>query len=124
VTAILLPALLLDSLVVSAVLIVLSRRGVSVAACGAATIVSSLALVMVHWLIFGGAGPVRQILQGWLLFVLAPSAAIFALSRLGLFVRRPWLLLLFGPLSFVVAVVVVVIALNMSNMSSGLNPSR
>jgi hypothetical protein len=112
--AIMLPPLLLDSILISAVLIVLNRRGVGVAASGGATIATSLVLMMVQWIAYGAAGSVRQILRSWLLWVLVPSAAVFALSRLGLFVGRPWLLLFLGPISFVVALVVVMIALNLS----------
>lgn len=119
--AIKLPPLLLDSLLVSVVLIVVNRRGVGAGAAGAAMIATCLGLVLVQWLAFGTAGAVRQALQYWLLFVFVPSAAIFALSRHGLFVGRPWLLLFFGPVSFVVVLVVVSIAVN---VWSGLNYSR
>jgi hypothetical protein len=99
---------------ISAVLIVLNRRGVGVTVSGGATIAISLVLVMVQWLPFGAGGSVRQFLQSWLFLVLVPSAAVFALSRFRVFIDRPWLLLLLGPISFVVALVSVVIALNLS----------
>src|SRR5947207_2490601 len=111
---IVLPPLLLDALVVSAVLVILNRRGVGLARAAVATAATTLVRVIVQWLSFGARGTVSLFLQQWLLWVLLPSAAILALSPARLFVRHPWLLLFLGPLSFVVALIFVAVARNLS----------
>jgi hypothetical protein len=113
--SILLPPLLLNALVVSAILVILNRRGVGFARAAAATAAATLVLVIVQWLSFGARGTVRQILEYWLLWVLLPSAAILILMPARLFARRPWLLLFLGPISFVVALFFVTIAVNLSS---------
>jgi hypothetical protein len=112
--SILLPPLLLNALVVSVVLAILNRRGVGFTRSAAATAATTLVLVIVQWLSFGARGTVRQVLQYWLLWVLLPSAAILILAHRRAFVRHPWLLLLLGPISFVVALFFVTIAVNLS----------
>jgi hypothetical protein len=44
-----------------------------------------------------------------------PSAAILILSRARLIARHPWLLLILGPILFVVTLVFVTIAINVSS---------
>jgi hypothetical protein len=111
--AVLLPPLLLNALVVSAILVILNRRGVGFARAAAVTAAATLVLVIVQWLSLGARGTVRQVLQYWLLWVLPPSAAILILTPTRAFVRHPWLLLLLGPISFMVALFFVTIAANL-----------
>jgi hypothetical protein len=54
----------------------------------------------------------RQGIQSWLFFFVLPSLAILWTSRLAAVRSRPWLLLVLGPLSHIVAMVVVMTAYN------------
>ena len=56
--SILLPPLLLNALLVSAVLVILNRRGVGFVRAAAATAATTLALVLAQWLSFGARGTV------------------------------------------------------------------
>ena len=105
--------LLAHSLLVSAILIILNRRRVGAAGSAAATIALCLFFALVESRNFSTAAAIRQVVQYWLIFLCVPSAVVFGLSRSGLLRRRAWLLLLAGPISFVLTVVVVISVLNM-----------
>src|SRR5438552_3138173 len=93
---------LISSLVVSAVLTWLNRRGVGALRAAAAMVCASVAIAVVQ-LAVGRVLPSRQDFMLWLLFVLTPAAAVFGLSRSKVLRRRPWWLLLAGPVVFVAA---------------------
>ncbi|MGA2260545.1 MAG: hypothetical protein ABSH28_03810 [Acidobacteriota bacterium] len=105
--------LLGGSLLVSATLIIVSKRRVGVAGSAAAIIALCLVLAFVEFRDLSTGAAVRQAVQYWLIFLCVPSAVVFALSRSGLLRRRAWLLLLAGPISFVLTIVVVVSVLHM-----------
>ncbi len=107
-----LPFLLLESLLLSAVLLILNRRGVGAAAVAAATVVTSLLLHLALNLALSGPAPFRRLVVQWLLIALVPGMFVFAVSRLEVLARRPWLLLAAGPFSFLLAVIVGMVAFN------------
>jgi hypothetical protein len=105
--------LLAGSLLLSAILIILNRRRVGVAGSAAATIALCLVLPLVEFRNVSTGAAIRLVVQYWLIFLCLPSAVVFGLSRSGLLRRRAWLLLVAGPISFIVAGVVVASILHM-----------
>jgi hypothetical protein len=102
----------------SGILVWLNRRGVGAAGAAVATLLTCVAVAVVQ---FSALGPVlskQQAVQLWLLFVLVPGAVVFGASRLSLFQHRPWWFLLGGPVTFVFAVVVAMMAYNVLFASS------
>ncbi len=104
--------LLWGSLAISAILIILNKLHVGVAGSAASIIALCVVLAFVEFRISGAGSTVRQAFQGWLIFLCVPSAVVFALSRSGILRHHAWLLVLAGPISFVLTVVVVVSVLN------------
>jgi hypothetical protein len=104
--------LLWGSLAISAMLIILSKLHVGLAGSAAAIIALCVILAFVEFRISGAGFSVRQAFQGWLIFLCVPSAVVFALSRAGILRHHAWLLVLAGPISFFLTVVVVVSVLN------------
>ncbi len=100
------------SLVVSGVLIWLNIRGAGPVGAAAGTIVACVAVGIIQFFVYGQAAVSLQEVQLWLRFVLLPGAVVFGLSRLGWLRNRPWWLLLLGPLSFVLGVVLVMVTYN------------
>lgn len=100
------------ALIISAVLIWLNRRGTGAAPAAAVILALCVAVAVVEGSMGGFAIPTRQVIQLWLGFVLLPSLAVLGLSRAGFLNRRPWLLLIAGPISFVVAILVFGTVLN------------
>ena len=113
-----LPLLVVDALFVSAVLIWLNGRGVGPVGAFAGTLAACAAVAAIQFFAFGLATLSRQGLQSWLLFVVVPSGAVFAASRVSVLQTRPALLFLLGPISFVTAVVVVMVTYNILFASS------
>jgi hypothetical protein len=111
-TSVSLPLLLIYSLLISGILVWLNRRGVGAAGAAAATLLTCVAVAVVQFSAFGRVLSKLQAVQFWLLFALVPGAVVFGASRLSLFQNRPWWLLLVGPVAFVFAVVVVMMAYN------------
>jgi len=107
-----LPYLIGYSLVVSAAIILLHMRGAGILAAAAGTLLVCIAIVIIHFVVFGSAPLTRQAVQYWGLFVLLPSAVVFAVSCVAILQARPWSLLLVGPVTFVFAATAVMIAYN------------
>jgi len=112
--------LLVGSLLVSVILIILNRRRVGVAGSAAATIAvclvlaaACLVLALVEFRNVSTGAAIRLAVQYWLIFLCVPSAVVFGLSRSGLLRRHAWLLLLAGPISFIITGVVVAGILHM-----------
>lgn len=120
-TSVSLPLLVVYSLFISGVLIWLNRRGVGTVGAAAGTLAVCVAIAVIQFFAFGPATLSRQAVQQWLLFVLVPGAVVFAASRLSVLQNRPGWLLLLGPISFLIAVVVVITAHNILFAST---PSR
>jgi len=108
-----LPHLLLYALLISGVLVWLNGRVVGTVASAGVLLAVCIVVAVVEALALGPATPTRQAIRLWLLFVCLPAAAVLAVSRLGFLNTRPWLLLLLGPISFVIALVVVTILHNL-----------
>ena len=104
--------LIVYALILSAVLAWLRGRGLGPAAVGG----GALAVLAIYTVLELSAGPAlsRRAIQVWALFVLAPTVVVFAVSLLRVFVNRPWLLLILGPVSFVLSVLVFMVAHNVS----------
>jgi hypothetical protein len=100
------------SLVVSGVLIWLKIRGVGPVGAAAGTIVACVAVGIIQFFVSGQTVVSRQAVQFWLCFVLLPGAVVFGMSRLGWLRNSPWWLLLLGPLSFVLGVVLGMVTYN------------
>jgi hypothetical protein len=107
-----LPFLIGYSLAVSAALIWLNLRGEGMLGAAGGTLVVCIAIAVIQSLAFGSVPQTRQAVQYWGLFVLLPSAVVFAVSRAGILRTHPWSLLLLGPLTFVVAVTTVMVTYN------------
>ncbi len=111
-TSVSLPLLLIYSSLLSIVLVLLKRRGVGTAGAVAATLLICVIPAVVQVSAFRSLASKQQAVQLWLLFVLVPGAVVCGASRLSVFQHRPWWLLLGGPVSFVFAVVVEMLAYN------------
>src|SRR5262245_27994126 len=107
-----LPFLMGYSLAVSAALIWLNLGGSGSLGAAGMTVVCCIAIAGIRAVAFGSASLTRRALQSWGLFVLTPSAVVFAVSRVALLQSRPWSLLFLGPLTFVVAVMTVMVSYN------------
>ena len=79
-----------------------NRRDVGVAGAGLLAVTASVIVTAVVLLVFTPVSP-SQALHDWLQFVPLPGLVVFGASRSGIFRTRPWLLLLVGPLAFVIA---------------------
>lgn len=109
-TSISLLHLIVYSIAVSAGLTWLNMRGIGILGAAAGTVVVCVVIALLEMGAFGS--PSRGAAEYWWLFVLLPSAVVFAVSRLGILQRRAWGLLLLGPLTFVVAVIAVMVVYN------------
>ena len=107
-----LPFLMGYSLAVSTALIWLNMRGTGIVGAAGGTLLVCIAIAVIQSVAFGSVPLTRQAVQYWGLFVLLPSAVVFAVSRVGLLQARPWSLLFLGPLTFVVAVTAVMVTYN------------
>jgi hypothetical protein len=94
------------ALMVSSALAWLNRRSASALASAAATLAVSLGFAAFQFMAYRSAPLPPRLFTLWILWVLAPSAAVFAVSRLLAFRARPWLLMLAGPVSFLVGLIV------------------
>jgi hypothetical protein len=80
----------------------INGRDIGVVGAGAVALTACAAVTAVMLLVFAPAHP-WQAVQDWLQFVPLPGLVVFAASRSGIFGKRPWLLLLVGPLAFAIA---------------------
>jgi hypothetical protein len=104
--------LLVYALTVSLALIWLNVRKTGPLAAAGWTITVCVAIAIAQFAASGTSTPSRQDLQFWLLFVMTPAVAVYGVSRRKVLRRRPWWLLLAGPISFVVTVVAVMVLYN------------
>ena len=79
----------------------INRRDIGVFGAAAGSLAASVAVTLVVLVVFAPVSP-RQAIHDWLQFVPVPGLVVFAASRSGIFKRRPWLLLLVGPLAFLI----------------------
>lgn len=100
------------AVLVSAVVMWLNRRSPSAASTAGVLLALCIVIAVVHLLPRGLAMPARQAIQIWLVFVLLPTAAVWGLSRADFLVNRPWVLLLVGPIAFMMALIVFGTAFN------------
>lgn len=107
VVALSLPLLLLYGLAISAVLMWLKRHGVGAVASAGVTLAVCIAVAVVQGFALGPGIPTMQSVRLWVVFVCLPAAAVFAVSQLGFLSTRPWLLLVVGPIAFLIALVFV-----------------
>jgi hypothetical protein len=106
------PFLIVYALILSAVLAWLRGRGLGPAAVGG----GALAVLVIYTALELSAGSAlsSRVIQFWALFVLAPTMVVFAVSLSRVFVNRPWLLMILGPVSFVFSLLVIMVAYNVS----------
>ena len=103
------PFLLLYMLVLSGVLAILNARSVTVAGAVAATVaVAAVPSVLMAAV----ANATRTSLVTALLFIVIPALVMCAVSRLAIVRQHPWQMMLFGPLCFIVTVVVAATSFN------------
>ena len=100
------------ALLASVVVMWLNRRGTGAAASGGVLLAVCILIAIAHLIPRGLTMPTRQAIQLWLVFVVLPSAAVWGASRAQFLMSRPSLLLLVGPITFVVALVVFATASN------------
>jgi hypothetical protein len=94
------------ALIVSSTLVWLNRHGASVRASAAVTLAVCLGIAAFQFMeVRSGPLPTR-FFSLWTLWVLAPSAVVFAVSRLPFARVRPWTLMLVGPVAFIVGLTV------------------
>jgi len=108
--AISLPFIVAYSLLVSGVLAGLNKTGIAAVASAAVTLAICLATGAVLWLETRNVPAAARVFSLWSVSVLVPSAVVFGVSRLDFARARPWSLMLVGPLSFVVGMVVAMTA--------------
>ena len=99
---------------VSAVLIWLQIRGVGIGGRIVTTLVACIAILAIQLFTSGHLVVSRLAIQVWLLFVLLPCMAVYAVSRMAWVPHHPLWLLLVGPLAFIVAVLLVMVAYNIA----------
>jgi lysylphosphatidylglycerol synthetase-like protein (DUF2156 family) len=107
-----LPFVVAYAVLVSTIVMWLNHRSTSAARTAAVLLALCLVIAFVQLLSRGLAMSAGQTIQMWLMFVLLPTAAVWGLSRADFLVKRPWLLLLVGPIAFVLALIVFTTALN------------
>ena len=104
------PILIGYSLVLSAVLAWLHPRGT--AASGAGALAVCALLMILHLWRAPRATVSNRGFQVWALLVCAPTAAVWMVSRLSLLSATPWLLMIFGPLSFAITLLMTGVTYN------------
>ena len=110
--AISLQILVIYALTVTLALIWLNVRHTGSLSAAGWTLIVCVAIAIAQFAAFGPSRPSRQDLQFWLLFVVIPAVVVYGVSRRKALRRRPWWLLLVGPLCFIVTVVAVMVLYN------------
>jgi hypothetical protein len=111
-TAVSLPFVVGYSLLISVLLMWQNSRGASITGAVASMVAAAILLEVFELVTAPRFALARQGIQSWLFFFVLPSLAILWTSRLAAVRSRPWLLLVLGPLSHIVAMVVVMTAYN------------
>jgi hypothetical protein len=111
--AVSLPIVVFFALLVSATLMLANARGLGVVASAGVLLLTCVVVEVVQGFRLGYGGSILQVIRIWLVFLILPAVGVLAVSRLPLLKMKPWLLLLLGPPSFMIALVVVVTAHNM-----------
>jgi hypothetical protein len=106
--------LVVQSLLISAVLIWLNRRGTGPAGAVVGTIVACVAIAILELILYGRAAVSPQALRLWLLFVLLPGSVLLGASRLAWLPSRSWWFLLVGPLVFMLSMIFVMVTYNVA----------
>jgi hypothetical protein len=94
------------ALVLCGVLVVFNLLGVGHLRAAVGTLAVCVAIEFAQAAIYRGGAFNRLTVQIWLVFVLIPGLAMFAVSRLELFRTGPFWLAAVGPVCYAVAVVV------------------
>jgi hypothetical protein len=105
---------LVQSLLISAVLIWLNRRGTGPAGAVVGTIAACVALAVLELILYGRAAVSPQALRFWLLFVLLPGSVLLGASRLAWLPSQSWWFLLVGPLVFMLSMIFVMVTYNVA----------
>jgi hypothetical protein len=90
------------ALIVSSALVWLNKHDASALASAAGTLAVCLAITAFQFMAFKSGPLSTRLFSLWSLWVLAPSAVVFAVSRLHFVRVRPWSLMLVGPVSFII----------------------
>jgi hypothetical protein len=109
-TVLVTPILIGYSLVLSAVLAWLHPRGAAASGAGALTVCAFL--LIFHLRKNPRATVSNRGFQLWALLVVVPTTIVWMVSCLSLFANTPWLLMIFGPLSFAVALLMTGVTYN------------
>jgi hypothetical protein len=113
-----LPLSVAYSLIISGALAWLNKTDRGLSAGALVTLAICVAIGLLQLWASRSAPVVPPFFSLWLLSVLAPGAAVFAVSVLPFVLARPWSLLLLGPLSFLIGMIV---AMTFFNIQAGPN---
>jgi hypothetical protein len=103
--------LIVNAFVVSGVLFLVSRRSSALSSATAASLFVCLVLI-VGPLVLRPFVISRQIVLIWVLSIVLPAVVVLGVSRLDLVQTGPWWLLLLGPLSFLMTVLIGIVVFN------------
>jgi hypothetical protein len=110
--AISLPVIVAYSLVLSGALVWTNKFGRGALANALVTLAPCVAIGLIHLLASRSAPASFPFFSAWALSVLVPSIGVFAVSVLPVARARPWSLMLLGPVSFLVGMIVSVTLFN------------
>jgi hypothetical protein len=102
-----LPLLIGFAVIVSALSMWLNARGVGVGIEAGVILGICVAVDVWQGPALASTASRRMAIRMWLVFVLLPTAVVLGISRFGLLTTKPWFLLVLGPISFMVALIVV-----------------
>ncbi len=104
--------LVAGSLVVSTVLLWVNMHDVGIRGAAAAAAIACIAIIAIQSIVAGAVPLSKPVWRAWALFLLAPTAVVILASRIGFLQAKPWMLLLVGPLAFLLAATALMIAYN------------
>jgi hypothetical protein len=96
--------------VVSATLFLVARRRLSAKAGAVATIIAAALIALGQFVMMDPTSPGHQVVRAS--FIVIPAIGMFAAARTRWVARRSWLLLLAGPIAFVVSYACVCVAMS------------